>query len=67
MTKEAAMLIIEEASQDKRLTAVLDTKRTSQHHQGGYKVKLRLCRRDCNITITKAEDWPVTKDLWQGL
>lgn len=67
MTKEAAEAIVNEAKQDKRLEVAIDTKRTSPHHNGGYKVHVRLRKKDCNLIIKRPDDWPVVRDMWQGL
>lgn len=68
MTQTTAMKIIEEASQDQRIAAELDTRRTRGSVRSvSYRVKLTLKPERLVLTIIDAEDWRPIQQAWQQL
>lgn len=67
MKRDQAQHILEEAKQDERLDVELDTRKTSTAHTGGYRVRLFLRKFQTRMVAKQPEDWPLIKDLWEGL
>jgi hypothetical protein len=66
MNRVQAQTIIAVATQDRRLEVQLCTKSIFGNKKS-YRVKLRLRRFDCNLTVVQPGDWPIIRELWQGL
>jgi hypothetical protein len=68
MTEQAAVGVVREASQDRRLIALLDTRYVSKKGQG-YRVRLEMQRpgRHYVLVASTAADWRQIQSLWSGL
>jgi hypothetical protein len=66
MKREEARSIIDEARQDRRLDAELDSRWTLRH-KNAYHVKLTLRKFQTSITAKRSGDWQEIKQLWKDL
>jgi CxxC motif-containing protein len=67
MRREAALQVLQEASQDRRIKADLNIRGVRKPDGTGYRVNLLLVPKQLTMTIVHLEDWHSIKLAWKDM